>query len=444
MIITNGFAASATGGRKADIRVSAGKIAKIAPRITPARGEEVFDAKGLCVLPGLVDCHVHFRDPGNAHKEDFHSGTASALAGGVTTIIDMPNNAPATTTLAALHEKKAIASKKAVCDYAFQFGATQDNFADAARAGKDNSVAALKIFFGSSTGNMLVESHSAILLHLAAFNKSKPVCFHAEDEEAIRRKTEAYKKEFPRASVKLHNLVRPPHAAESAVLQILSLALEAKRKVHLCHVSTAGELRQLAACRKRGAKVSCEATPHHLMLSEEDLARLGNYGKVNPPLRSKEDRAAVWAALAAGRIDCIASDHAPHTREEKRQPYWNAPSGMPGVETTLPLMLTAVAAKKLPLPKLVQLASTNPARVFNLKNKGAIAVGKDADLVLVDLKRRHAISADKLHSRCGWTAFEGFPAVGSVERVFLRGKLAFDGKNILLKPGEGRVAALSR
>ncbi len=444
MIIKNGLVVSATGGRKADIRVSAGKIAKIAPRIKPAIREEIVDAAGLAVLPGLVDCHVHFRDPGNTHKEDFHSGTASALAGGVTTVIDMPNNTPATTTLAALHEKKEIAAKKAVCDYAFQFGATLENVHEAAKAGKDNSVAALKIFFGSSTGNLLVESHSAILLHLAAFDKNKPVCFHAEDEEAIRRKTEGYKKEFPHGGVKLHNLVRPPHAAESAVAQILPLAIGAKRKVHLCHVSTAGELRQIAAFRKKGARVSCEATPHHLFLSEENLEKLGNYGKVNPPLRSKEDQAEVWKALCAGQIDCIASDHAPHSREEKREAYWNAPSGMPGVETILPLMLTAVAAKKLSLQKLVQLSSTNPARLFNLKNKGGIAVGKDADLVLVDLKKRHAVSANLLHSKSGWTAFEGFRAVGAVEKVFLRGKLAYENGKILLKPGEGKVASIAR
>ncbi len=441
MIIKNGLVATATGMRKASILITAGKIAKISPSL-PSRGEETIDATGLAVLPGLVDCHVHFRDPGSVAKEDFYSGTCSALAGGVATVIDMPNNNPPTTTLEALREKRKIAQAKAVCDYALHFGATNENVAEAKKAGADNAVSSLKFFLGSSTGDLL-GGDAAFHAHCAQFNPKKPVCIHAEDEEMIRYKAGEYKKRFPRIGVKIHNVIRSPLASETAVVHALSAATESKRKIHLCHVSTQGELRQIVSFRKKGARASCEATPHHLFLSEENLGGLGNYGKVNPPLRGRQDQIALWKAIANGTVDCVASDHAPHLKEEKRKIYWDAPSGVPGVETTLPLMLTAVAQKKISLQKLVQLCSYNPARIFNLKTKGEIAVGKDADFALVDLKKKHKISADKLHSRCGWTAFEGFAAVGSVEKTILRGKLAFDGENTVLKPGEGMPAKIA-
>ncbi|MCX6767235.1 MAG: dihydroorotase family protein, partial [Candidatus Micrarchaeota archaeon] len=227
-----------------------------------------------------------------------------------------------------------------------------------------------------------------------------------------------------------HNRCRPPVCAELAVKRAVSIAVLTKRRLHVCHASTAGELAAIKEAKKAGARVTCEAAPHHLFLSEEDAKSLGNFGKMNPPLRSKEDVAAVWKAVADGTIDCIATDHAPHTRGEKEQHYWEAPSGIPGLETMLPLLLDAVNAGRLSLEKVVELCCANPAKIFNLKGKGGFGAGMDADFTLVDLKGTTKISPDRLFTKCAWSPWEGKPLRGRIKRVFLRGEEAFDGQEV--------------
>ncbi|MEW6329304.1 MAG: dihydroorotase family protein, partial [Candidatus Micrarchaeota archaeon] len=373
MIIKNGKIVTSRGAARADILIENGKIKKIARAIS-GDNDEIFDARGLHIFPGLVDAHVHFRDPGATHKEDFYTGTAAALAGGVTTIIDMPNYHPPTTNLRNYNEKRKIAREKAVCDYSLRFGASESNFDEVEKAHPRS----LKIFTCETGSELRILALKNILAHFRNFDARKPICIHCEDQHLM----DVLARKHTADSVEMHNRIRSPLCAALALSKILFLAHRAPRKIHICHVSTGGEL---ALLRSRGKNVTCEVTPHHLFLSEEDLKKLGNFGKTNPPLRAKKDQAALWHHLHM--IDIVASDHAPHTREEKEKNYRAAPSGVPGVETTLPLLLDAANKKRMTLARIVQMTSSNPARIFNLKSKGALAAGKDADLVLVDLKK---------------------------------------------------------
>ncbi len=424
MIIKNGKIVTRRGVARADIKIENGKIKKIARAIS-GDNDEIVDASGLCIFPGLVDAHVHFRDPGATHKEDFYTGTRAALAGGVTTIIDMPNYHPPTISKKNYEEKGRIAREKAVCDYSLRFGASENNFEEVKKANPHS----LKIFTCETGSELRVLELKNIFAHFRNFDARKPICIHCEDQHLI----DVLARKHAADSVEMHNRIRSPLCAALALSKILFLAHRAPRKIHICHVSTEGEL---ALLRKKSKNITCEVTPHHLFLSEEDLKKLGNFGKTNPPLRSARDRAALWRHL--NMIDIVASDHAPHTREEKEQDYHAAPSGVPGVETTLPLLLDAASKKRITLARIAQMTSSNPARIFNLKNKGDVAVGKDADLVLVDLKKARVIEGEKLFTKCKWSPFEGRKLRGVVERVFLRGREVFDGENILAKRGYGK------
>ncbi|MFQ5406751.1 MAG: dihydroorotase family protein [Candidatus Micrarchaeia archaeon] len=440
MIIRNGTIATPTKTFKADIEIEGSKIKRVKKSI-PRKNKKEINANGLVILPGLIDSHVHFRDPpGKKVPENFYSGTASALSGGVTTIIDMPNNTPPQDNVHRFFDKKENARRRAVCDYAFHFGASFSNFAEAKKAGKDHAVASLKAYTSSTTGPLLLYQEESLQHHFASFNPKKPVSVHAEDEEAVHHLHEEYQEKFPKATVNIHNKIHPPSASAAGASLALSLAKKEKRKIHLCHISTQSEIALIKKAKKQGTKVSCEVAPHHLFLTEKHLHTLGNLGKTNPPLRSKNDVEATWHALKNGDIDIIASDHAPHELQEKRKNYWHAPSGVPGTETIMPLMLSAVNKHKITLNRVVQACCQKPAEIFNLKSKGEITQGKDADLVIIDLKKQHEIKADNLHSACNWTPFEGIKVQGKIEKVILRGKEAFDGENILLRHGDGKPA----
>ncbi|MEM2138251.1 MAG: amidohydrolase family protein, partial [Candidatus Anstonellaceae archaeon] len=342
-----------------DLLIEDEKITKVARTIS-AHGAETIDASGLLILPGAIDAHVHFRDPEDTSKEDFSTGTASALAGGVTTIMDMPNyRNPPTTSIAAYKAKQSIAASKARCDYLLRFGASESNFAEAAQSGAPQ----LKIFL-TDTSSELGCSNEAAIKHFQSFPKEKPVCVHAEDRRLIAERSKKYS---------LHHEIRDTKVAQVACEFALREAGKLGRRVHICHVTTALELEM---CRQY-SNATYEITPNHLFLSQADLKRLSELGKINPPLRTHLDQKALWDSLNDDTI--IASDHAPHLISHKRE---GAP-GFPGVGTLLPLMLNAAHEKRLTLQQVVRMCSCNPAKAFSLSAKGSLLPTFDADIVLV-------------------------------------------------------------
>jgi dihydroorotase len=426
VLFRNGIVVLENGPVRLDLRTHGEIIVEMSPQLAPEPEEQSIDASGLYVLPGFIDSHVHFRDPGAPAKEDFLSGTRAALAGGVTTVLDMPNTQPTTASLEHLRAKAALVATKAVVDYGLYFGATDTNIEEAASLATE--VAALKLYMGSSTGSLLVTDFSPIYRHFSTFPLSKPIVVHAEDEQAL--------KYFAASAHGDHNQARPPVSAQIALSRALAIAERTGRAIHVAHTTTQRELELILEARQKGVRVTCEVTPLHLFLNADDQRRLGNYGKVNPPLRSPSDQQALWRLFDS--IDTIGTDHAPHTRAEKDQPYEKAPSGMPGVQTMLPLLMTAVSAGKVSLGDIIKRCVSNPARIFGLQNKGALAVGKDADIVLFDPQPISVITNQQILSKCGWTPFAGTKVVGKIEQVYVRGTLAYAQETCLAQPGSGK------
>ncbi len=395
---------------KKNIVVEKGKITGIG---SESKGETI-NAEGKIVLPGLIDIHVHLREPGFTHKEDFSTGTKAAAAGGVTTILDMPNTKPATTTIKLLQEKRELMKGKAAVNYGFYIGATADNIEDVKKA------SIVKMYLGSTTGNMLVSGKNAIKKVL---NSGRIIVAHAENDEIIKENEARYKKEN---NAYVHAKVRSNEVEFTAVKDAIETAKECAglKRLHLTHMS-AKESIQLIREAKEKITLSCDVTPHHLFLTSEELKKQGNFAKMNPALRSKEDVEALWKALNDGTVDCIATDHAPHTIEEKEADYWEAPSGVPGLETTLPLMLDAVNKGRLTLQQLVKLTSENPARLFGLKNKGKLAVGYDADVVIVDMNKEEKVKNEELFTKCKWTPFNGWKLKGWPVTTIVNGEIVY-------------------
>jgi len=419
ILIKGGTLVSSKGEQKADLLIDKGKIVKVAPSISESRAQ-IINAAGLHVLPGIIDSHVHFRDPENTAKEDFSTGTASALAGGVTTIMDMPNyRNPPTSTIAAYNEKRKIAAEKARCDYVLRFGATETNVEEAAKSGAPQ----LKIFL-ADTKSELGCSREALIRHFAAFPKDKPICVHAEDQERIAARAGKFEEQS-----KVQDKLVAQLACEFAV----SEAKKAGRRVHICHLTTAPEVE---TCRSYSG-ATYEITPNALFLSTDDLPTLGSLGRINPPLRDRREQVALWRMLGDDTI--ISSDHAPHLVAHKL----DGSPGFPGTGTLLPLLLNAVHDGKLPISQVVRMCCENPARAFRLSQKGGLEAGMDADVVLVDINKSWKITADNRLSKCGWTPFEGRQVFGKIVSVFLRGKLAYDGESgqVLSKQGEGKELA---
>lgn len=422
LIVKGGTAVTPNGTEEVDIGLIEGRIAALGT-LDAGQAAQVIDAKGLHVLPGVIDTQVHMREPGNEHKEDLSTGTAAAALGGVTGVFEMPNTKPSTTTPEMLEDKLARARGRAWVEHAFYLGASPDNVEHLGKWEQLPGCAGVKVFMGSSTGTLLIDSKET-LLQIARTGRRR-MAVHAEDEARLKERHHLVEGE--RASSALHPVWRDEETARLATWRLLDIARAANRLVHVLHVTTAEEMEILARYRD---VASVEVTPQHLTLAApECYERLGTYAQMNPPIRGERHRDALWAAVRAGLVDCLGSDHAPHTREEKDKPYPNSPSGMPGVQTLVPLMLDHVNAGRLSLQRFVDLTSAGPARLFGLVAKGRIALGYDADLTLVDLKARKTITNQWIASRCGWTPFDGMTVTGWPMATLVRGQVVmFEGQ----------------
>ena len=428
LLIRGGVCATANGIAPADIGVKDGKIASVGA-LGAAKAAEVFDAKGLHVLPGVIDTQVHFREPGNDHKEDLESGSRAAVLGGVTAVFEMPNTAPPTTTHAAIEDKLSRASGRMHCDYAFYVGATPANVGALAALERLPGVCGVKAFLGSSTGTLLLDREDAILAALRG--GTRRMAIHSEDEARLKER----KSLAVRGDVRTHPFWRDAETARASTERVLRLAREAGRRVHVLHVTTAEELPLLAAARDLA---TVETTPQHLTLSApESYERLGAYAQMNPPIREARHREALWAAVREGLIDVIGSDHAPHGRAEKDKIYPDTPSGMPGVQTLVTILLDHVNGGRLTLERFVDLTSAGAARIFGIAGKGRIARGYDADFTIVDLKAKKRIENSWIASKCGWTPFDGMETTGWALATIIRGQTVMrDGA--LAASGQGK------
>ena len=414
LLIRGGTVATPNGIAPADVGVIAGRIAAIGS-FPGAKAATVFEAKGLHVLPGVMDTQVHFREPGNAHKEDLASGSLAAILGGVTAVFEMPNTAPPTTTRAAIEDKLARAKGRMHCDHAFYVGATPANIGALGELEKMPGVCGIKAFLGSSTGTLLLNKEADILAALKAGKRR--VAVHSEDEDRmIERKHFA-----ERGKPETHPVWRDAEAARMSTERVLRLAREAGRRLHVLHITTGDEIPLLAAAKDIS---TAETTPQHLTLSApECYERLGTYAQMNPPIRDESHRQALWAAVREGVIDVIGSDHAPHTREEKDKTYPDTPSGMPGVQTLATILLDHVNKGNLTLERFIDLTSAGAQRIFGIAGKGRIARGYDGDFTIVDMGLTRMIENKWIASTCGWTPFDGMKTKGWPVATILRGQI---------------------
>ncbi len=427
LAIINGTIVTEAGEERRDLLIEDGVIRFAAPD-TPHAASDIIDAAGRLIFPGFIDCHVHFREPGLTRKSTMASESRSALVGGVTTVCEMPNTVPPTVTVDAFLEKVRLANHSASLmagelpiDIRFFFGATAAShlselerlFTDPSLSEAKNRCSGLKLYFDHSTGNQgadrdVIESAFALAGRLGF-----TVVCHCEDAEM----NAAAARQHPLRMIADHSSRRPPEAEEKAIAEAIGYAKKHGARLHIAHLSTAQGIALVRQAKKERAAVTCEVAPHHLFLSTEDYARLGGFGKMNPPLRPREHVRALWAGLADGTVDCVATDHAPHTRGEKTDPDPSqVPSGVPGVATMIPLLLTAAAEKRLTYPDIARLCFANPNGIFGLGKRGLVE-GAPADLVLVDPLAEWSVRAQDLQSACNWTPFEGAELTGRIERV---------------------------
>ncbi len=415
LLLKGGRCVTPGGIVAADVGIRGDRIVRLG-ELDAGTAAETMDCRGLHVLPGVIDSQVHFREPGLEHKEDLATGTAAAALGGVTAVFDMPNTKPSTVSAADLADKCRRAKNRVWVDIAFWVGAAEENIPQLADLERLPSAAGTKLFMGSSTGTLLVAEDAAIARVLAS--GSRRIAVHAEDEARLK---ERFALVAGGADPANHPHWRDAQTAVSATRRLLALARGVGRRVHVLHVSTADELPVLAENRDLA---TVEVTPQHLTFAAPDCYQaLGTFAQMNPPIRDASHRDALWRAVTEGLVDCIGSDHAPHTREEKAKPYPESPSGMPGVQTLVPVMLNHVAAGRLSLERFVDLTAAGPARIFGIVGCGRIASGYLASLTIVDLAARRTISNQWIASRCGWTPFDGLTVTGWPVATIVRGRM---------------------
>ena len=425
LILRGGTVVNQDGAGVRDVGVIGDRIAAIG-LAEGADAGEVVDCTGLHVLPGVIDTQVHFREPGATHKEDLAAGARGAVLGGVTAVFEMPNTNPLTTDEGAVEDKLRRA-RGMMCDHAFYVGATTENTHHLPELERLPGICGVKVFMGASTGDLLISDDEGVLAVLE--NGHRRVAFHSEDEFMLRDNA-GLAREGDWTS---HPEVRSVEAAVSSTTRLMRLARQARRRVHVLHVSTADEVPILADNRDIA---TCEVTPQHLTLTAPDAyRRLKGRAQMNPPIREPRHAAGLWSALNLGLFDVAGSDHAPHTLEEKAKPYPQSPSGMPGVQTLLPVMLTHVAEGRLSLARLVDLTSAGAQRVFGTAGKGRLAVGYDADFTVVDLNRTHTIADAEMANLSGWTPFDGFEAKGWPVGTIIRGRRVMWEGELIGEPG---------
>ncbi len=431
LIIENGTVVSHNKVSNTDIAIKNGKIFKTG-KLSNEKSKERFNAAGLHILPGVFDTQVHFREPGNTKKEDLKSGSHAAVTGGVTSVFDMPNNKPSITTKSLFTKKLGMAKNRMVCNYAFYFGAEKDNIAEIKKVEKLRGCCGVKVFVGSSTGTLLVSSHKDIQNIMK--NTKKMISFHSEDEDLLNIRKKYIKNNQPRS----HEVWRNVETAIKSTKNLIRSANITKKKIHILHITTADEVKLLLKNRKY---VTFEVTPQHLVLSSPDCyKKIGTYAQMNPPIRGKKHRAYLRKTLNEGKIDVIGSDHAPHLKSEKNKSYPNSPSGMPGVQTLLPVLLNEVSKKMISIMDVVKMTSFNPRKIFKIKNKGLIKVGFDADITIVDLNKVKKVLNKDMRSKCGWSPFHGEKFTGWPIGTIVNGKKVFWNnkivKNVYGKPIE--------
>lgn len=413
LVLAGGTLVNHDGTNVTDLGIRAGRVAAIGD-LSQADTAERRDCRGLHLLPGVIDSQVHFREPGLDHKEDLESGSLAAVMGGVTAVFEMPNTNPLTTSAEALADKVARAHHRMHCDFAFWVGGTHENAEQVAELERLPGAAGIKVFIGSSTGSLLVEDDAGVREILKRTRRR--AAFHAEDEPMLREQKGLRVPGDPSS----HPVWRSPEVAVKATRRLIAIARETGARIHILHISTADEMPILAEAKDH---VSVEVTPHHLTLDgSEAYARLGTLVQMNPPVRDAAHRDGIWRGLTQGIADVLGSDHAPHTLEEKAKRYPDSPSGMTGVQTLVPIMLDHVAAGRLSLARFVDLTSAGPKRLFGISRKGRLAVGYDADVTVVDLKRRETIRNDWIASKCGWTPYDGVSVTGWPVGTLVRGQ----------------------
>ncbi|MBN9062782.1 MAG: dihydroorotase [Rhizobiales bacterium] len=413
LIFSGGTVVNQDGRHRSDIGVTGDRIAFIGDLSMASAGERV-DCGGLHILPGVIDTQVHFREPGLTHKEDLETGSRAAVLGGVTAVFEMPNTNPLTVSAETLADKMARATDRMHCDFAFWVGGTHENVKDLRELERLPGAAGIKVFMGSSTGTLLVEDDPGVRAILAQVRRR--AAFHSEDERMLRERAHLRVKGDPSS----HPVWRSAEVAMRCTERLVRIARETGARIHVLHISTADEMRFLAHHKD---VASCEATPHHLTLVAPDCyERLGAYAQMNPPVRDETHRAGIWEGVRLGVADILGSDHAPHAREEKEHGYPDTHSGMTGVQTLVPIMLDHVNAGRMTLERFVDMTSAGPQRLFNIAGKGRIAVGYDADLTIVDMKRRETIRNEWIGSRCGWTPYDGVDVTGWPVGTVVRGR----------------------
>lgn len=408
-----------------DVLIKGSRIERVEGDLSSQQADTVIDLKGHHLLPGAIDDQVHFREPGLTHKATIYSESRAAVAGGVTSFMEMPNTVPPVFTQSLLEDKYEIARNTSLANYSFYMGASNDNLEEALKT-DTSRVCGLKIFMGSSTGNLLVDDTQTLEAFFSRFPAL--IATHCEDETTIRQNTEDYRKKYGEdVPVQFHALIRSAEACYKSSSQAVALAKKYGTRLHILHISTARETELFGNdLPPEKKKITAEACIHHLWFSDADYEKLGTLIKWNPAVKTGADREGIFKALLDDRLDVIATDHAPHTLEEKQNTYFKSPSGGPLIQHSLVAALELYHKGKIPLEKVVQKMCHNPALIFNVKDRGFIREGYYADLVAVDLNRPWIVSKENILAKCGWSPFEGTTFRSAVEHVFVSGHHAFN------------------
>ena len=424
LIIKNGKCYIDGQLKDVNISVKDGKIQKIGQITEDAK--DTIDATGLIVLPGCMDTQTHFREPGSTDTEDLHSGSRAAIVGGITSVFEMPNTNPPTSTKKEFQRKLDLAKNRMYCNYAFYFGATADNANELADLKNLEGCCGIKLFAGSSTGNLLVADEKDI--EVVFQNSSKVVAVHSEDEAIL----SINKKLIRKGDVHSHPIWRSDECAISSTRRIVRIAKRYNKKAHVLHISTKQEIDFLS---QHKGNITFEITPQHLTIYAPDCYdKLGTYAQMNPPIRDKSHYDRLWYAVKNNLNDTIGSDHAPHLKVNKDKEYPNSPSGMPGVQTLMPVMLNHINEGKLTLNQLINFVCENPVKIFGIRGKGFIREGFDADFTIVDMKKKITIKNKNIESKCGWTPFDGVEFKGTPVSTIIAGKIKMNDGKILGDP----------